>query len=136
MENAEALMGALFNAALITFIVAAMFAAGLSTTLSALGKVFRNIWLVVLVLLAAFVVRPLVGWGIAALMSLETPAYIAMLLLATCPGAPFGVDGDERPRRHSERRLAPGIAGNHWHLHFPYRCCVCHLIPWQEAARV
>lgn len=92
MENAEALMGALFNAALITFIVAAMFAAGLSTTLSALGKVFRNIWLLVLVLLAGLVVRPLVGWGAAAVFSLEPPAYIALLLLAACAGAPFGAN--------------------------------------------
>jgi BASS family bile acid:Na+ symporter len=90
MENVEALMGALFNAALVIFIMAAMFAAGLSTTLSALGKVFKNIWLLVLVLLAAIVVRPLVGWGTAELLSLETPAYVAMLLLAACAGAPFG----------------------------------------------
>ena len=32
MENAEALMSGLFNAALVTMIVASMFAAGLSTT--------------------------------------------------------------------------------------------------------
>ncbi len=89
METAEALMGMLFNASLVIMIVATMFGAGLSTTFSALGKVFKNIWLVVLVLLTAIVIRPLVGWGTAELLSLETPSYIALLLLAACPGAPM-----------------------------------------------
>ena len=38
MEAVEALMGALFNASLAIVIVATMFSAGLSTTLSAQGK--------------------------------------------------------------------------------------------------
>ena len=42
METAEALMGMLFNAALVIMIVATMFSAGLSTTLSALGGVFKK----------------------------------------------------------------------------------------------
>ena len=50
MENAAAVMEALFNAALVIMIVATMFSAGLSTTLSALGKVFKNVWLLVLTL--------------------------------------------------------------------------------------
>jgi BASS family bile acid:Na+ symporter len=90
METAQALMGLIFNASLVVMIAATMFSAGLSTTLSALGGVFKNVWLVVLVLIAAFIIRPLVGWGTAALLSLAVPAYIAMLLLAACPGAPFG----------------------------------------------
>jgi BASS family bile acid:Na+ symporter len=90
METAQALLGLIFNASLVIMIVATMFGAGLSTTLSALGGVFKNVWLVLLVLLAAFIIRPLVGWGTAALLSLAVPAYIAMLLLAACPGAPFG----------------------------------------------
>lgn len=90
METVEALMGALFNASLVIMIVATMFSAGLSTTLSALGKVFKNIWLLVLVLIAALAIRPLVGWGLAAVFALATPAYISMLLLAACPGAPLG----------------------------------------------
>jgi BASS family bile acid:Na+ symporter len=90
METAEALMGLLFNTSLVVMIVATMFAAGLTTTLSALSGVFKNFRLLVLVLLAAFVVRPLVGWGAAELLSLATPAYIAMILLAACPGAPVG----------------------------------------------
>jgi BASS family bile acid:Na+ symporter len=84
-------MGALFNASLVIMIVATMFAAGLTTTTKALGSVFRNILLVVLVLFTAFVLRPLVGWGLAALFSLGTASYIVMLLLAAVPGAPLGV---------------------------------------------
>ena len=90
MEDAQALMGLIFNASLVVMIAATMFSAGLSTTLSALGGVFKNVWLVVLVLLVAFIIRPLVGWGTAAVLSLAVPAFIAMLLLAACPGAPFG----------------------------------------------
>ena len=90
MENAAALMGALFNASLTIMIVATMFAAGLATTTSALGKVFRNVSLLILVLITALVLRPLVGWGLAAVFSLGTASYIVTLLLAACPGAPLG----------------------------------------------
>ena len=91
MENVAELMGALFNASLVIMIVATMFAAGLTTTTKALGSVFKNIWLVILVLITALVLRPLVGWGLAAVFSLGTASYISMLLLAACPGAPLGV---------------------------------------------
>ncbi len=89
--DVAALMGALFNASLVIMIVATMFAAGLATTTKALGSVFKNIWLLVLVLITALVLRPLVGWGLAAVFSLGTASYIVMLLLAACPGAPLGV---------------------------------------------
>jgi BASS family bile acid:Na+ symporter len=72
-------------------IVATMFAAGLVTTFAALGAVFKNIWLLVLVLITALVLRPLVGWGLAEVFGLATAGYIVMLLLAACPGAPLGV---------------------------------------------
>jgi len=91
MDSVADLMGALFNASLTIMIVATMFAAGLATTTKALGSVFKNIWLVVLTLIVAFVLRPLVGWGLAAVFSLGTASYIVMLLMAACPGAPLGV---------------------------------------------
>jgi BASS family bile acid:Na+ symporter len=72
-------------------IVATMFNAGLTTTTKALGSVFRNVVLLILVLITALVLRPLVGWGLAALFSLGTASYIVMLLLASVPGAPLGV---------------------------------------------
>jgi BASS family bile acid:Na+ symporter len=89
-DTAVAIMGALFNASLVIMIVATMFVAGLVTTFGALGKVFRNVWLLLLVLVVALVLRPLVGWGLAAVFSLGTASYIVMLLLAACPGAPLG----------------------------------------------
>ena len=91
MENVADLMGGLFNASLVIMIVATMFAAGLSTTTKALGSVFRNYLLVILVLITAFVLRPLVGWGVTAIFPLGVAASIVMLLLASVPGAPLGV---------------------------------------------
>jgi BASS family bile acid:Na+ symporter len=84
-------MGGLFNASLVVMIMATMFAAGLTTTTKALGSVFRNWVLVILVLFTAFVLRPLVGWGLAAVFSLGTASFIVMLLMAAVPGAPLGV---------------------------------------------
>lgn len=84
------LMGLLFNVVLVVFIVSTMVSAGFSTTFEDLRSVFRRFGLVVLVFVVAFVIRPLVGWGVAELFGLAAPAFIAMVLLASCPGAPFG----------------------------------------------
>lgn len=81
---------ALFNIVLVIMIVSTMFTAGLGITLEELGKTFQKVWLVLLVLAANLVVVPLLGWGAAALFSLATPAYIALILVASSPGAPFG----------------------------------------------
>jgi len=67
-------MVALFNLALLSFIVATMFSAGLSTTVDEIRSVFQRVWLLVAVLVVAFVVRPLVGWGLAEAFDLATPA--------------------------------------------------------------
>jgi len=91
METVTALMGGLFNASLVIMIVATMFAAGLATTTTALGSVFRNWVLVILVLITAFVLRPLVGYGVTMIFPLGVAASIVMILLASVPGAPLGV---------------------------------------------
>ena len=91
MDTVQALMGGLFNAALVIMIVATMFNAGLTTTTKALGSVLKNIWLVILALIVAFILRPLVGWGLAEIFSLGAASYIVTLLLASVPGAPLGV---------------------------------------------
>ena len=90
-ETVQALMGGLFNASLVIMIVATMFAAGLTTTTKALGSVFKKFGLVVLVLITAFVLRPLVGYGLTAIFNLGAAASIVMILLAAVPGAPLGV---------------------------------------------
>lgn len=89
--TAQELIGSLFNVVLVVMIVATMVSAGFTTTFAAIGKVLSKFVLVVLVLVTGLVLRPLVGWGLAELFSLDTPAYIAMILLAVVPGAPLGV---------------------------------------------
>ncbi len=85
------LLGALFNILLVVVIMAAMLSAGFTTTFANLGRVLSRVGLVALVLVTALVIRPLVGWGIAELFSLAVPAYIALIIVATIPGAPLGV---------------------------------------------
>ena len=81
---------ALFNIVLVVFIVATMLSAGFNTSFEQLTTVLRKWQLVVAVVLVGFVIRPLVGWGTAELFGLATPLFIAMVLLWSCPGAPFG----------------------------------------------
>jgi BASS family bile acid:Na+ symporter len=80
----------LFNAVTVIFIATTMFAAGLGATLPALRAVFANVALVLLVLLANLIAIPLLGWGVAALFGLPSAAFIALLLIASSPGGPFG----------------------------------------------
>ena len=82
-------LSALLNIVVVVLIVSTMFGAGLGTTVGALGATFRNVKLVLLVVVANLVLVPLIGWGTAAALSLATPAYIALVLLACSPGAPF-----------------------------------------------
>ena len=81
---------AAFNIALVLFIASTMLAAGLGTRIDELTGVLRRGWLLLLVLVANLVVVPLVGWGVAAAFGLSTAATIALLLVASSPGAPFG----------------------------------------------
>jgi BASS family bile acid:Na+ symporter len=83
-------MTALFNVVLLVFMVSTMLTAGLVITFAALSGAFRNVRLVAFVLVANLVLVPLIGWGTAAVLSLETPAYVALVLLACSPGGPFG----------------------------------------------
>jgi BASS family bile acid:Na+ symporter len=83
-------LSTLFTMVLVVFVVSMMLAAGLSTTVAALGQVFRRVWLVILVLVVNFVLVPLLGWGLAELFALAAPAYVAIVLIACSPGAPFG----------------------------------------------
>lgn len=89
--DVQALMGTLFNVALVIMIVSTMVSAGFTTTLANLRAVLSRIGLVVMVLVAGLVIRPLVGWGTAELFDLAAPAFIALVLLAVVPGAPLGV---------------------------------------------
>ncbi|MEV8637179.1 bile acid:sodium symporter [Streptosporangium sp. NPDC051023] len=80
----------LFNAVTVIFIAVTMLVAGLGTTLPALGAVLTDLPLLLLALLANLVVIPLLGWGVAALFGLPTAAFVALVLVASSPGGPFG----------------------------------------------
>jgi bile acid:Na+ symporter, BASS family len=84
------LVTAAFNVALVAFIAATMLAAGLETRVADLVAVLRRGSLLALVLAANLVVVPLLGWGVAWLFGLSTAATIALILVASSPGAPFG----------------------------------------------
>jgi len=80
---------AIFNTVLAVFIVTTMLNAGFNTTFDQVTTALSKVRLVAAVLVVAFVVRPLVGWGTAELFALATPAFIAMALLWSSPGAPL-----------------------------------------------
>ncbi|MEU0032888.1 MULTISPECIES: hypothetical protein [unclassified Streptomyces] len=80
----------LFNAVTVIFIAATMFTAGLGATVTALRGVFTDVPLLSLALLTNMVVVPLLGWGIGALFGLPSAAFIALVLVASSPGGPFG----------------------------------------------
>lgn len=84
------IIAALLNTVLVVFVVATMLSAGLRTEVSTLVAVLRNGLLVVLVLLANLVVVPLLGLAIGMLFSLSAAALVALVLVASSPGAPFG----------------------------------------------
>ncbi|MEV6055136.1 hypothetical protein [Streptomyces sp. NPDC052107] len=78
------------NAVTVIFIAATMFAAGLGATVPALRGVFTNVPLLLLALLANMVIIPLLGWGIGALLDLPSASLVALVLVASSPGGPFG----------------------------------------------
>ncbi|MFG2563748.1 hypothetical protein [Streptomyces sp. NPDC048496] len=80
----------LFNAVTVIFIVATMFTAGLGATVAALRGVLTDVPLLTLSLIANMVAIPLLGWGIGALFGLPTASFIALVLVASSPGGPFG----------------------------------------------
>ncbi|MER5410063.1 hypothetical protein [Streptomyces sp. NPDC002769] len=80
----------LFNAVTVIFIAATMFTAGLGATVTALRGVFTDVPLLSLALLTNLVIVPLLGWGIGELFGLPSAAFIALVLVASSPGGPFG----------------------------------------------
>lgn len=70
-------------------IVCSMLAMGLGLTIAQIMQPLKNVRLVVLILLANFVLVPLLAYGITLIIPLEEPLKIGLLILATCAGAPF-----------------------------------------------
>src|SRR5262245_15716648 len=75
--------------AMVAFLLASMLDLGLGLSFGQIVAPLRNVWLVILALLANFVVAPLLAVGIAKLLRLDQPFAIGLLLLGLAPGAPF-----------------------------------------------
>src|SRR5438552_1444726 len=75
--------------ALLTFVLSSMLAMGLSLTIGQIITPLRNVRLVVLSMVANFVLTPLAAIGLAALLRLDQPFGVGLLLLGSAAGAPF-----------------------------------------------
>ncbi|GAA3786697.1 hypothetical protein GCM10022226_01030 [Sphaerisporangium flaviroseum] len=107
----------LFKAVTVIFIATTMFGAGLGATLSALRAIFADLPLLLLALLANLLIIPLLGWGIAALFSLPAASFIALLLVASSPGGPFGAKlecASAEPKVARARHWRAGRVGRVW----------------------
>jgi bile acid:Na+ symporter, BASS family len=77
------------SVAMLIFVLSSMLAMGLGLTVSQIITPLRNARLVVLSLLANFVLMPLAAVALAALLRLDPPLGVGLLLLGTAAGAPF-----------------------------------------------
>ena len=77
------------SVAMLIFVLSSMLAMGLGLTVSQIITPLRHARLVVLSLLANFVVMPLAALALAALLQLDQPLGVGLLLLGTAAGAPF-----------------------------------------------
>jgi BASS family bile acid:Na+ symporter len=77
------------SVALLAFVLSSMLAMGLGLTVSQIIAPLRNARLVVLSLLVNFVLMPLGAVALAALLRLDQPLGVGLLLLGSAAGAPF-----------------------------------------------
>jgi BASS family bile acid:Na+ symporter len=75
--------------AMLAFVLSSMLAMGLGLTVAQIIAPLRNARLVALSLLANFVVMPLGAVALAALLGLDQPLGVGLLLLGSAAGAPF-----------------------------------------------
>ena len=77
------------SVAMLIFVLSSMLAMGLGLTVSQIITPLRHARLVVLSLLANFVLMPIAAVALAALLRLDQPLGVGLLLLGTAAGAPF-----------------------------------------------
>jgi BASS family bile acid:Na+ symporter len=75
--------------AMLAFVLSSMLAMGLALTVRQIIAPLRNVRLVVLSLLANFVLMPLGAVALVALLRLDQPLGVGLLLLGAAAGAPF-----------------------------------------------
>ena len=75
--------------AMLIFVLSSMLAMGLDLTVGQIIAPLRNVRLVMLSLLANFVLMPLAAVALAALLQLDQPLGVGLLLLGSAAGAPF-----------------------------------------------
>jgi BASS family bile acid:Na+ symporter len=74
---------------MLAFVVASMAAMGLGLTLSRIVEPLKDMRMVLLLLVANFVVVPIVAVAAGRLLPMEESAATAVILIGTCAGAPF-----------------------------------------------
>ena len=77
------------QAAMLTFVVASMAAMGLGLTLERITEPLRDWRMVVLLIVANFVVVPLIAVAAGRLLPMDEAAATAVILIGCCAGAPF-----------------------------------------------
>jgi BASS family bile acid:Na+ symporter len=77
------------NVGMLTFVVASMAAMGLGLTVPQILEPLRDARLVSLMLLANFVVVPLVAIAAGTLLPMDEAAATAVIIIGCCAGAPF-----------------------------------------------
>ncbi|MDJ0497428.1 MAG: bile acid:sodium symporter [Acidimicrobiia bacterium] len=82
---------AVMNAVFLAFVVSTMFNVGLQTTWEQLSAVLANLRWLLGAVLASLVAVPLIGWGLAEAFPLEGATFVALVIVASSPGAPFAV---------------------------------------------
>jgi BASS family bile acid:Na+ symporter len=74
---------------MLGFVLSSMLSMGLGLTIGEIVAPLRNVRRVAMSLLANFVLVPLVALGLAALLRLDEPFGVGLLLLGSAAGAPF-----------------------------------------------
>jgi len=83
------IIGVLSNIFTLIFVVGSMLALGLSLTMQQITDPLRDVGMVLRVLLANFILVPLVAYIINLVIPMDDPLSIGLILLATAAGAPF-----------------------------------------------
>jgi BASS family bile acid:Na+ symporter len=83
------ILNVILKVSLLVFVVSSMLAMGLSLTVGQIVEPLRSVRLVLISLAANFIAVPLIGWGIAELLSLEEGLAIGLTIMAVAGGAPF-----------------------------------------------